>query len=67
MAILVDTMLEVWPKGLLLNAPVKLNPANNNVTVIFPPLSGMIPKNNYNLILTLSNGQSIKIVVIYKI
>ncbi|WP_238526257.1 MULTISPECIES: hypothetical protein [Saccharolobus] len=27
----------------------------------------MIPKNNYNLILTLSNGQSIKIVVIYKI
>ncbi|WP_432518317.1 hypothetical protein [Saccharolobus islandicus] len=27
----------------------------------------MIPKNNYNLILTLSKGQSIKIVVIYKI
>ncbi|MCH4816478.1 MAG: DUF973 family protein [Saccharolobus sp.] len=46
--------------------PESLNPGNNNVTVIFPPLSGMIPNNNYNLILTLSNGQSVKIIVTYK-
>ncbi|MCH4816480.1 MAG: DUF973 family protein [Saccharolobus sp.] len=48
-------------------APISLNPGNNNVIVAFNPLSGMIPGNNYNVILTLSNGQSIRVMVTYKV
>ncbi|BCU69937.1 DUF973 family protein [Stygiolobus caldivivus] len=46
--------------------PSTLNPGNNDVTVMFPSPSGLMPGGNYNIVLTLSNGQNIKVMVTYQ-